>query len=105
MKIALSATQLERAATLTKQVETLGTELTKAQSVVDGLNQKINPLREELDSIMGYKAFKAPGGTGRFTPEQRAKISAGLKAKWAERKAAAATAAPVANGTPAPAKA
>ena len=36
------------------------------------------------------KGRKSVSKAGRFTDAQRAKISAGLKAKWAERKAAKA---------------
>ena len=47
--------------------------------------------------VVNFSTAKT-GKRGRFTPAQRAKISAGLKAKWAARKAAAS-----ATPTPAPA--
>ena len=96
---AISATKLERAAALTKQIESLRGDLDKAQEVANGLSGQLAPLQKELDDIMGYKAVKAPGT--RFTPEQRAKISAGLTASWARKRQAkleAETAADAAAG-------
>lgn len=66
------------------------------------LAEKIEAMQGELNALLSgqtvtRKGSKSVKKANRFTPEQRAKISEGLRAKWAERKAAkaAATALPL----------
>jgi hypothetical protein len=98
----VTSTTLARAATLAGQIEALRNELNSVVSTmnakVDELNQQIAPLETELNGLIAFPTADKPAykNTGRqFTDEQKARISAGLKAKWAERKAAAAQAVPV----------
>lgn len=103
----ISATSLARAAVLAASIENLNTKLTDARASVTALETELQPVQSEYNEIMGTpprKYTRADGSTGRFTDEQRAKISAGLKAKWAERKAAKAapaTSAPADETSPA----
>jgi hypothetical protein len=69
------------------------------------LAESIENMQNELTALLNGTTVTtvAPAnkrGRGKFTPAQRARISAGLKAKWAERHAAklAASPAPVAGG-------
>lgn len=94
----ISSTSLARAATLAGNLEVLRAELTTVQSKADDLRKQIEPLETELNNIMGTvpKACKRADGTEptrHFSAEQKARISAGLKASWERRKANA----PVAN--------
>jgi predicted nucleic acid-binding Zn-ribbon protein len=99
----MTAETLTRAATLAGQIEALETELTTVTNKANELSKQISPLQTELSKLVGStsvsrKACKrgVKKTSRRFTPEQRAAISAGLRAKWAERKAAkAATTPPV----------
>ena len=64
------------------------------------LAEKIEAMQGELSALLSgqtvtRKGRKSVSKAGRFTDAQRAKISAGLKAKWAERKAAKAAPAPL----------
>jgi len=64
------------------------------------LAEKIEAMQGELNALLSgqtvtRKGRKSVSKAGRFTDAQRAKISAGLKAKWAERKAAKAAPAPL----------
>lgn len=73
------------------------------------LAESIENMQNELNALLSgstVTATPAPAkgakrGRGKFTPAQRARISAGLKAKWAERhaaKLAATSVTPVAGG-------
>lgn len=98
----ITSTQLAQAAKLAENIEALTTALSTAEARVSELNAELSPLQSEYNAIMGTTGRKACTSTGtrKFSDEQRARISAGLKAKWAERKAKAATASAV-DSTPA----
>ncbi len=88
-----SATTLARAATLAGNLENLNTKLTEARATVDALSAEIAPIQSEYNTLLGVSpkaATRPDGSSGRFTDEQRAAISAGLKASWERRKAARA---------------
>lgn len=71
--------------------------LRKATALAESIEQKQAELQALLSgqtvASQGRKSVKCARGKTR-TPEQRAAISAGLKAKWAARKAAASAPTP-----------
>lgn len=78
----LSVATLQRATALAESIEQKQAELTAL-------------LSGQTVTSRGRKSVsKCSRGGGKRTPEQRAAISAGLKAKWVARKAAVATASP-----------
>jgi chromosome segregation ATPase len=97
----MTSQNLQRAAELAQQIEVLNPQLTAAQATVSELSQKVEALQTELDSL-GLGVRKASKGLRHFSEDQKAKISAGLKAAWARRKAAVAPATPVAATPVAP---
>ena len=104
----------------TNTVQVTPASLRKAADIAERIatinaahDERIAKLQAEFDALMGNEVVAGtsskPKGTRTFSPEVRAKIAAGQKARWAERnaaKAAAATAAPAAPAAePAPAHA
>lgn len=104
----INSANLAEASTLAAQIETLQAQLDEFNGKAQEVSKQLAPLQTKFQNLIGsissVKVAKcAKSGRGKFTPEQKAKISAGLKAKWAERKAAnsAAPAVPVASVVPA----
>lgn len=95
----INSATLNEASGLAGQIETLQTQLADLTNQSAGIEKQIAPLVAQYNKLIGNLApgkvskFSKGGKRGKFTPEQRAAISAGLKAKWAQRKAAAAAAA------------
>jgi hypothetical protein len=86
---------LTEAASLSTQIEALQSRRDELTGQVAELDKQMGPLQSKFNSIVGSingkgsRTVKCSRKGSRFTPEQRAKISEGLRAKWAERKAAA----------------
>ena len=106
----INSASLAEASTLAGQIETLQAQLDECNTKAQGISKEIAPLQSRFQSLVGSlsggkgaKVSKCSRKGSRFSPEQRAAISAGLKAKWAERKAAKANApaVPVASTVPA----
>ena len=101
---AVSPSQLREAATMQEQIETISGKVSTLDAEFhaqrETLTKELGSLTSQYNAIFGIVSGEKSGsGTGRkFSAEIRAKISAGQKAKWAERKAlaAAASVAPVA---------
>lgn len=106
----INSASLAEASTLASQIEALQGTLDELNGKVADTAKQLAPLQSRFQSLIGsmsggkgVKVSKCSRKGSRFTPEQRAKISEGLKAKWAARKAAAASApaVPTASVTPA----
>ena len=96
----INSATLGEASALASQIETLQAQLDGFNSQAQEVSKQLAPLQSKFQSIIGSmsagksdKVSKCAKSGKRFSPEQRAAISAGLKAKWAERKAAKAAAA------------
>lgn len=77
------------------------TVLRRAVALAETIESKQAELRALLrGQTSPRKSAKSVSRKGRFSPAQRAKISQGLKAKWAERKAAKNTSPAIPVGTP-----
>lgn len=93
----INSASLAEASTLASQIEALQGQLDELNSQVASATKQLVPLQSRFQSILGsmsskgVKVSKCSRKGGKFTPEQRAAISAGLKAKWAERKAVKTT--------------
>lgn len=95
--VKINSASLAEASTLASQIETLQAQLDGFNTQAQDVSKQLVPLQSRFNSLIGslspnHKVSKSTRGRGKFTPEQRAAISAGLKAKWAERKAAKAAA-------------
>ena len=95
----INSATLGEASAIASQIETLQAQLDGFNSQAQEVSKQLAPLQSKFQSIIGSmsagKVSKCAktGKTGRkFSPEQKAAISAGLRAKWAARKAAVATA-------------
>lgn len=93
----INSASLAEASTLASQIEALQGTLDELNGKVADATKQLVPLQSRFQSIIGsmsggkgVRVSKCSRKGGKFTPEQRAAISAGLKAKWAERKAAKA---------------
>lgn len=93
----INSATLGEASALASQIETLQAQLDGFNSQAQEVSKQLTPLQTKFQTIIGSmssdKVSKCAKSGKRFSPEQRAAISAGLKAKWAERKAAKAAAA------------
>jgi TolA-binding protein len=95
----INSASLAEASTLASQIEALQGQLDELNGKVADTTKQLVPLQSRFQSLIGGlsggkggKTVKCARKGSRFSPEQRAAISAGLKAKWAERKAAKAAA-------------
>ena len=84
----INSATLGEASALASQIETLQAQLDGFNSQAQEVSKQLTPLQTKFQTIIGSMSSGK-----QFSPEQRAAISAGLKAKWAERKAAKAAAA------------
>jgi hypothetical protein len=100
----INSVSLAEASTLASEIEALQGKLDMLNGQASDVSKQLEPLQVRFQKLVGSMTGK--GGKvvrcarrSKITPEQRAAISAGLKAKWAERKAAklAALAVPVAS--------
>ena len=93
----INSATLGEASAIASQIETLQAQLDGFNSQAQEVSKQLTPLQTKFQTIIGSmssgKVSKCAKSGKRFSPEQRAAISAGLKAKWAERKAAKAAAA------------
>jgi hypothetical protein len=94
----INSANLAEAATLAGNIETLQVRLDELNGQVLDVTKQLAPLQNRFQNLIGSlsggkgtRVSKCSRKGSRFTPEQKAAISAGLKAKWAERKAAKAT--------------
>jgi hypothetical protein len=104
--IVLTPAKLREAADLQEAIETSQNRLT---ALLTGQPVTLKSPRASLKSRSrnGKAKHRGRAKGSRFTPAQKAKISAGLRRKWAERKAlqaAQARVAPVVIAAPAPAQ-
>ena len=87
----INSATLGEASALASQIETLQAQLDGFNSQAQEVSKQLTPLQTKFQTIIGSMSSDKVSKSGkRFSPEQRAAISAGLKAKWAERKAAKA---------------
>ena len=93
----INSATLGEASAIASQIETLQAQLDGFNSQAQEVSKQLTPLQTKFQTIIGSmssdKVSKCAKSGKRFSPEQRAAISAGLEAKWAERKAAKAAAA------------
>lgn len=91
----INSASLAEASTLASQIEALQGQLDELNGKASEVSKQLVPLQSKFQNIVGAlggrtsRVSKCSRKGSRFTPEQRAKISEGLKAKWAARKAAA----------------
>jgi hypothetical protein len=90
--VSLTATQLRQAADLADEIQLKQNQLT---ALLSG-----EPVTFKGNTKTVKATVKTKGGKRTLTPEQKASISAGLKAKWAARKAAKTTATEPTEPTP-----
>ena len=92
----INSSSLTEAATLANEIEALQTRRDELAGQLSKLDGEIAPLTTKFQRLIGGLGGNKTGRTVKcrrsrtFSAEQKAKISAGLKAKWAERKAAKA---------------
>lgn len=100
----INSASLAEASTLAGQIEALQGQLDELNGKSQDVSKQLSPLQTRFQNLMGSMSGKAKvskcSRRGKFSPEQRAAISAGLKAKWAERKAAKAAATDTAPAVP-----
>jgi phage shock protein A len=95
----INSAALTEAATLANQIESLQAQLEEFNTKSTEVGKQLTPLVSQYNKLVGslsmtkgVKVAKSSRkGSRHVSPEQKAKISAGLKAKWAERKAAKAS--------------
>lgn len=97
----ITSASLTEAATLVSQIEALNAKRDELTGQVADVDKQLSPLQSKFNSIVGslsggkgMRTVKCGRKGAKFTPEQCAKISEGLKARWAARKAAATAAVP-----------
>ena len=91
---AVNPSQLREAATMQEQIETINGKVSTLDAEFhaqrETLTKELDSLTSQYNAIFGIVSGEKSGTGRKFSAEVRAKISAGQKAKWAERKALAA---------------